>query len=435
MPWTLSRPERRLPDVDVVVVGAGCAGVTAAVTAGRLGLRVLLVEREGTLGGISTGVLDTFYGFWTPGERPERVVAGLAGEVVERLSAAGAAFERPNTYGAGTGVTYNPEVLRGLYDQLAEEAGVDVLFHTAVVDVRTEGRLVGGLLLVSGTDLMAVSAAQVIDCTGDAAVCHLAGAASEGWSDIPNPQSLTVTFTLAPVDQDRLAGVSRDELLDGLRRAADSGDYDLPRQDGSLHPTTVPGAQFVHMARVSGWDPRSPEQLADAEMAGRRQAREYARFLHDQVPGFENAQMAWMARRIGIRESRRIRGRYWLTREDVIAGRRFDDGVVRAGAPIEDHGDGAGTRWEFLPDARCYDIPLRCLLPAELDNVAVAGRCLSASHDAHASARNMAQCMGMGQAAGTAAAVAAADGRPVGDADPASVRKALLAQGAILEDQ
>lgn len=432
MPWSLRRRERRLADVDVVVVGAGCAGVTAAVSAARAGLRVLLVEREGTLGGISTGVLDTFYGFWTPGPDPEKVVAGLAGEIVERLTAAGAAFERPNTYGAGTGVTYNPEVLRGLYDQLAADAGVQVLFHTALVDVHAEGRRVEELLLVSGSELMSVATAHLIDCSGDAVVCHLAGAASEGWSDIPNPQSLTVTFTLAPVDSNRLSGVSRDELLDRLRRAAASGEYDLPRHDGSLHPTTVPGAQFVHMARVSGWDPRSPEQLSDAETAGRRQAREYARFLHDKVPGFEQAQMAWMARRIGVRESRRLRGRYWLTRDDVIGGRAFADGVVRAGAPIEDHGDGAGTRWEFLPGARTYEIPLRCLLPANLDNVAVAGRCLSASHDAHASARNMAQCMGMGQAVGTAAALAAQGGHDVADVDPATLRKTLIAQGALL---
>ncbi len=144
--WTFGRRSLDLGAVDVVVLGGGCAGVTAAVEAARTGASVLLIEREGTLGGTSTAVLDTFYGFYAPGNRATRVVGGLPWEVVERLTAADTAFERPNTYGAGVGVTYNPEVLRILWDDLAHEAGVQVLLHTALIDVevaenRWEGRL------------------------------------------------------------------------------------------------------------------------------------------------------------------------------------------------------------------------------------------------------------------------------------------------------
>jgi len=408
--------------------------VLAAIAAGRRGARVLLAEREGTLGGISTGVLDTFYGFWTPGINPERVVDGIPGEIVRELTALGAAFERPNTYGAGTGVTYNPEILRALYDRLCAEAGVTVLLHAAVVDVAAADRRIGELLLTSGSSLLSVAPSQLVDATGDAVIAHLAGARSEGWSDIPNPQSLTVTFTMSPVDHEKLSNVSREELLTLLADAIESGSYQLPRKDGSLHVTTVPGGEFVHMTRVSGWDPRDPAALSAAEAEGRRQAIEYARFLRDLVAGFESAQISWLARRIGVRESRRVSGRYWLTRDDVLAGRRFPDAVVRAGAPIEDHGSGQSTRWDFLDEGRYYEIPFRSLLPRDLDGVAVAGRCLSASHDAHASARNMAQCMAMGQAAGTAAALAADRGVDVGDLDAGELQRELAAAGALVGD-
>lgn len=435
MPWSLSRSPDKVSEVDVLVVGGGCAGAVAAIAAARGGARVVLAEREGTLGGISTGVLDTFYGFWTPGEQPVKVVDGIPGEIVRALSGQGAAFERPNTYGAGTGVTYNPEILRTLYDQLCAEAGVAVLLHTAVADVSASDRRVREVLLASGSSLLAVAARQVVDASGDAVVAHLAGAASEGWSDIDNPQSLTVTFTMAPVETARVAALPRQQILALLGEAIDSGAYDLPRRDGSLHATTVPGTQFVHMTRVSGWDPRQPAELSAAEAEGRRQAREYARFLRDRVPGFENAQICWLARRIGIRESRRVVGRYWLTREDVLAGRRFPDAVARAGAPIEDHGSGQGTHWEYLDPGTYYEIPFRSLLPLELSGLVVAGRCLSASHDAHASARNMAQCMAMGQAAGTAAAMAASRGIDVGEVAADDLQRELAKAGALVGEE
>lgn len=277
-----------------------------------------------------------------------------------------------------------------------------------------------------------MSARVVVDASGDAVVAHLAGARSEGWSDVADPQATTVTFTLSPVDQEAWSAVGRERFLDLVAEARADG-YDLPRQDGSVHRTTVRGTQFVHMTRVTGHDPRDPFALAAAECEGRAQAMEYARFLRDRVPGFAAARVAWMSRRTGIRESRRVVGRYWLEREDVVAGRHFDDGIAQAGAPIEVHGPGGGTRWEFLDEGRTYQIPYRCLLPADLEWMLVAGRCLSASHDAHASARNMAQCTAMGQAAGTAAALAASTGTPPSSIDPGRLRDQLLAGGALLE--
>jgi hypothetical protein len=271
-----------------------------------------------------------------------------------------------------------------------------------------------------------------VDASGEAVLAHLAGAASEGWSDVSNAQAMTTTFTMAPVDQAAFAAFGRDALLDALGAAVDSGDYRLPRREGSTHVTTAPGVQFVHMTRVAHLDPRDPLALSVAEREGRDQAMEYARFLRDCVPGYADAQVTWMARRIGIRESRRVRGEYWLERADVVEGRRFADAIASGAAPIEEHANDADTRWEFL--GRAYDIPYRSLLPVGVDGLLVAGRCFSASHDAHASARNMAQCMAMGQAAGTAAAQAVYRGVRPRDLDVARLQETLRLDRAVFGD-
>jgi hypothetical protein len=168
-------------------------------------------------------------------------------------------------------------------------------------------------------------------------------------------------------------------------------------------------------------------------MEGRRQALEYARFLHDRVPGYENADLAGFGVQIGIRETRRVHGEYRLTKEDVLSARQFDDQIGLCGAPIEDHHGGADTKWQYLPDGRCVGIPYRTLLPREKTNLLVAGRCFSATHDAHASVRSMAQCMAMGQAAGTAAAMASRKSCSPKDVDPGDLRATLRKNGAVVE--
>jgi len=187
------------------------------------------------------------------------------------------------------------------------------------------------------------------------------------------------------------------------------------------------------MTRVPRVDATDPVQLTHAEIEGRRQAWEYARFLREQVPGFERAVMVTTSPAIGVRESRRVHGRYRLTAEDVLAGRRFDDEIALCGAPIEDHHAGADTRWRYVPDAGVYGIPYRCLLPAGVEGLLVAGRCFSATHDAHASARSMGTCMAMGQAAGTAAALAAATGGVAGGLPAGTLRARLRDDGALLQ--
>jgi hypothetical protein len=187
------------------------------------------------------------------------------------------------------------------------------------------------------------------------------------------------------------------------------------------------------MTRIPNVDATDPEQLTRAEVEGRRQVQEYARFLRDRVPGFEASVVVATSPAIGVRESRRVHGDYRLTREDVLAGRRFDDEIALCGAPIEDHHAGGDTEWQYVARGGVYGIPYRSLLPAGVDGLLVAGRCFSATHDAHASARSMATCMAMGQAAGTAAALAVARATTPRALGADAVRERLLADGALLE--
>ncbi len=419
---------------DVVVVGSGSAGSSAAITAARHGAKTLLLDRLAFMGGTSTAVLDTFYAFYTPGATPRRVVGGLGWEVASRLTADGVAFERPNTYGAGTGVTYDAEALKVLWERLAEDAGVELLLHTWATGVRLdEGRRVRAVRLWNKGGERWVEASAFVDASGDADVCAMAGAGYDDASTTPEGvQSLSTLFKLANVDVERATSVPKAELWGRMRDAVADG-YRLPRVEGSWHRTPYPGVVLIHMTRIPNVDATDPAQLTRAEVDGRRQVQEYHRFLRDRVPGFERSVIVATSPAIGVRESRRVHGDHRLTRDEVLGGTRFEDEIALCGAPIEDHGAGGDTAWQYVGESGVYGIPYRCLLPAGLEGLLVAGRCFSATHDAHASARSMATCMAMGQAAGTAAAMAAADGTTPRALPAARIRERLLRDGALLE--
>lgn len=424
-----------IADVDVLVVGGGSAGCSAAIAAARGGARVLVVEKSARLGGIGTAVLDTFYGFYTPGEN-RKVVGGIGDEVVAALTAQNAAFIRPNTYGAGGGVTYNPEILLGVWDRLVTDAGAQVLFHSVVVDVvhaATDDRLTG-VLVANKNGICRVAARYIVDASGDADVCAFAGAGFDGAETGEQVQALTTTFRLANVDTDAARSFPKEELFARMAAGAAAGRYDLPRQEGSIHRTPVEGVSLANMTRVENIDPTDVRALSAAEIQGRRQVGQYVRFLQDEIPGYRHAELVGLGMHIGVRESRRIHGEYQLTADDVLSARRFEDSVASCGAPIEDHTGGTDTVWKYIPDSGTYDIPFRVLLPVGLSNVVVAGRCLSATHEAHASCRSIAQCLAMGQAAGTAVAQALPSGGALREIDIGRLQEQLLADGAVLEN-
>ena len=414
--------------VDVLVVGAGSAGSTAAIAAARAGASTLLVDRFGFLGGTSTAVLDTFYAFYTPGAQPQKVVSGIPDEVVARLIERGMAFERPNTYGAGTGITYDPESLKRVWDELVDEAGARTLLHAFAFGVEVEEGRVVGVDVATKSGVRRLRPRVVVDCSGDADICALAGAPFEAPGD--DVQSLSTVFRIANVDVARAESLPKKELWSLMREARDSGRYALTRIEGSVHRTPHEGVMMALMTRVRKVDATDADQLSAAEPEGRRQAHEYFRFLHECVPGYERAVLLSTSPAIGVRESRRIVGEHVLTADEILAATRFTDQIARCGAPIEEHHAGDDTRWVYLEEGATYGVPFRALQPRELENVVVAGRCFSATHDAHASARSMATCMAMGQAAGTAAALSDEPKH----LDSERLRRQLRADGADVGD-
>jgi len=433
-----------IADADVCVVGSGSAGSTAAIAAARGGASVVLVEKLPFLGGTSTAVLDTFYGFFTPGVDPRKVVGGIADEVVAGLRALGPVVERPNTYGAGTGITYLAEHLKVVWEDLVGAAGVRILLHAFLQDVEVVDHRVVSIVVATKAGLGRITARTFVDASGDADLCHFGGFASETAGELDPAQTLTTTFRMANVDRDRRRAVGHEALQRSMAAAAGDG-YDLPRREGSDHVTPIDGVTGTIMTRLEPnrrtedgaiVNTTDPWFLSAAEVAGRRQALEYARFLVDRVPGYEHASLVALGTQIGIRETRRVYGDARLTRDDVLAARQFDDQIGLCGAPIEDHRAGPDTRWTYIPDGGVVGIPYRTLVVRDARNVLVGGRCFSATHDAHASVRSMAQCMAMGQAAGTAAAMATTTGGRSGlirDIRIEGLRARLAADGAILD--
>lgn len=428
-----------LAEVDILVIGAGSAGCCAALAARASGRRsAMLVERNGFAGGTSTQMLDTFYGFFTPGEEPKKVVGGIPDRVVCDLDEAGRIFLRPNTYGAGTGVTYDPEYLKIVWERRLLAAGVRVLYHANLVDVEM-GRDGPVSAVFRGRDrFFRVRARRYIDASGDADFCHQAGIGYERAGELEPAQTLTTTFRMCGVDLGRYEAAGGKKLLMRLMdEAVESGSHPLPRRSGSAHAMVQSGCVATVAVRVADLDPLDSGELTRAEIEGRRQAYVYEAFLRDRVPGYERAMIIGLSHQIGVRETRRVYGEYRLTREDCLGGARFDDAVLLCGAPIEDHRPQAGgadeTAWAYIPGGGAYGVPYRTLVPRGQEVVWVAGRCFSATHDAHASCRSMGQTMSMGQAAGLAADLSLEADCGARGIDVGELRERLIRLGAVLE--
>lgn len=433
-----------LADVDVLVVGAGSAGCCAAIAAATSGgatsggVRTMLIDRYGFLGGTSTAILDTFYGFFTPGPEPRKVVGGIPDHVVDRLHSRDAMYLRPNTYGAGTGITYNPEVLKHIWDQLLAEAGVNVLLHTQLIDAELDGtgRIIG-VVVAMRQGLRRIRAKRFIDASGDADLCHLAGVPCEKAGEIDPAQTLTTTFRMVNVDHAAFNAAGGKKMLAEKMANADPRKYPLPRRKGSFHAMALPGCASTVAVRVADTDPLDSGELTRAEMIGREQAFIFERFVRDCVPGYEQSRLGGLSLQIGVRESRRVFGEYRLTRDDCMSVRQFDDVVLLCGAPIEDHRPGRDgedeTEWAYIPGNLAYHVPYRTLVAKGREELWVAGRCFSATHDAHASCRSMGQTMSMGQAAGLAAAMSLQHRCAAGDVPVAELQTRLREWGAVLE--
>ncbi|MGB0767472.1 MAG: FAD-dependent oxidoreductase [Phycisphaeraceae bacterium] len=428
-----------LDRADVVVVGAGSAGCCAAIAAAEAGRSVILIERYGFPGGTSTQILDTFYGFFTPGDRPRKVVGGLPDRVVDALDRTGDIFLRPNTYGAGTGVTYNPQRLKHVWDSLLAAAGVRLLLHATLcgVDHDPAGRI-ASVVIHTKRGFGRVIGKRFIDASGDADLCHLAGVPYERAGEIDPAQTLTTTFCMSNVDLAAYAAAGgKTMLMAKMAEAVESGRHPLPRKKGSAHAMVQEGCIATVAVRVGYEDATDPVAMTAAEIEGRRQAFIYEDFLRDMVPGYANAKIIGLSHHIGVRETRRVYGEHRLTRSECLSGTQFDDQVLLCGAPIEDHRsnqDGEDeTAWAYVEQGRAYGVPYGTLVPKDRAELWVVGRCFSATHDAHASCRSMGQTMSMGQAAGLAAAISLEQQVGACELDTRCLRERLDRLGAVLE--
>jgi ribulose 1,5-bisphosphate synthetase/thiazole synthase len=432
-------------ETDVVVVGGGPAGLGAAIAAARTGAKTMLVESGGCLGGTWTlGLQNHVTSFH---DHRKIIIRGIALEIMKRLAAAGGG-EDPEVKFKDEFKTwwtcFEPETLKWLLDEIVTQAGVKTLLHTFCVGVERNGSSIRNVVVESKSGRQTLAAKLVIDCTGDADVAHFAGAATvKGRSD-GRMQPVTTAFLMMNVDYDRMLREvyeksTRGRIDECERQARERGELDVPCRISLGAPTTVPGVTYHNTTRILGIDATCAADLTRAEMEGRRQVRQIVQFYRQHVPGYENARLMMTSPSIGLRETRRIVGRYELTRHDVLQARKFADGIACNAYYIDLHNPvGTGTETgsdvnAHPPEGSWHHIPYRCLLPGALDNLLVAGRCISADRDALGAVRVTACCVAMGQAAGTAAALAAQAHIAPAALDAASLRLQLRHDGVWLD--
>ncbi|GAB3596456.1 FAD-dependent oxidoreductase [Microbacterium tumbae] len=454
-------------DYDVIVCGGGPSGNMAAIAAGRAGAKTLIIEKYGFIGGMATSA-------WLGPISPmhfgdERVIAGIPEEFVERMRRAGGStghLRCTNPHGSGAYLGfYDREHYKWTAIQMLQEAGVDILFHSFVSDVVVEGNTVCGVEVTNKSGKRLYTAKVVVDATGDGDVAALAGAEHTVGNEHGVSQPSTLMFDMANVDTRRLKEYMDSHLdnfewasemvalqpfaeelqqehfvgqgfLDLVGEGLESGELYLGRDSILFLTTTHPGLIHFNSTRIAGIDGRSAESLTEGEIDGRKQVMSLAAYIVKHVPGFENAYLAGTGTQVGIRESRHITGEYVITGEDVLHGRKFDDVVARGYFPIDIHnlkgkeGYAGGGVWTDPEDS--YDIPMRTLIPIRLDGLVMAGRAISATHEAHGSLRTQGGAMGIGHAAGALASQAALRDERPRKVPYSAVERVLLEQKASL---
>jgi glycine/D-amino acid oxidase-like deaminating enzyme len=443
-------------DIDVLVVGGGNAGCAAALAAARHGARTMLVERYGFLGGTATA---SMVGPWmTFHSGSKRIVGGIAQEIVERLQRMGGSpghLHDSSDYVA-TITPFDPELHKALLFQLMQEAGVKLLLHAYFLRALTSDGKVDGAVFATVGGERSYRARYTIDATADAYVAASAGVSTQQGDERGRVQPASLMFRLSHVDLSKTATYVRmhpDQMRTSLKAhertapaltavaglydlwqdALEHREVDIPREVVSFFVTPYSDEVTVNMTRVTNIDPLDPDDLTRAEIEARMQVLQLLEFFRKRVPGFENARLAATGTQIGIRESRRIVGEYTLTRDDVLQARHFDDAVARSAYPIDIHNpSGSGTVTHRLAEGESYEIPYRCLIPQDVDGLLVAGRCISTTHEALASTRLTPTVMTLGQAAGTAAALAKESDKRLRDIDARRLRSTLVDDGVIL---
>lgn len=443
---------------QVLVVGAGAAGLNAAIAAARNGAETLLVESHGFLGGVSSTL--AWLGFHDQDYR--QVVKGLPQEMVRRLQDAGAAAEFAFDPRVGSVLSVDGHYWKCLAMEMATEAGVKVLLDTRMVDTLREGDRVAGVVVEHKSGRQPIRADVTIDASGDGDVAARGGVDWEkGSTGAGELQAPTLVFRLGGADREAFVAACKDPrysyrdmiapypdvrekmlrhldslpvfLANGFKGFVDEarklGEYDIPQLRVNLIKLHRPDEFSIIMTKVAGVDPTNVESLSRAYQEVYRQVPVLVRFFRKWVPGFEKARLVDVAPLLGVRESRRVMGDYVLTGEDLDAARQFDDTIALGGYQIDIHRPDGSIQ---LRNLETYDIPYRCLVARGVEGLLVAGKCLSATHEAISSTRVIPICMAQGQAAGTAAALAVGAGRTPREVDVGGLRSTLIDQGAEL---
>ena len=423
-----TRPELHC---DVLVVGGGTAGFGAAVAAGRRGLDVVLMEDGPRIGGVMTFCPGMPWG----GAYPcDEIIGGLMAELTGRLAGLSppAAEKRPCTLANfGPEIVYDPDAAQVVMFEMLEEAGVRVHLNSTVTAPLMNGSRVEAVAYCDRHGAGLLRPGLVLDCSGDGDVSAKAGVPFELGDATGRMMGVTLSFLLVNAPWDTVFAEGDPYFTRHAERGVASGrlHQDMARiyMMKGFHRDTV----FCNSVIIRGIDGTQPAEVARATQEGRRRCRALFAFLRDEVPGFADAWMTNLGPTVGVRETRKLRGLYRLTGADVAAATRFPDGIVACANPIDDvmRGDGAMTHDAAVADATYYTVPFRCLVPATVENLMFAGRNVSADPVAFASIRGMPQCMSMGQAIGTAAAVALRDGIAVQTIDGCEVAASMRAQG------
>lgn len=443
MPLSLTEPARQTPvwgEYEVVVLGGGPAGIAAAVAAGRAGRKTLLIERYGFLGGMGTAAgVTNFCGLHANVHGDIRqVVHGVADDLLQRIDRLGGLNQPHALFGKTVAQAYDTAAYKIAADDLLLSAGVEVLFHALGAGVVMDGaRRVRALLVETRSGRFAVVGRAFVDASGDGDLAAWAGAPYELGDGHGNMLYPSTMFRVNGIDPER-AGKAWEVIPKLMLQAEAEGRYTFPRKAPIVRPQKSGIEWRVNLTQLAnregnamnGTDAR---ELSEAEILGRRQIAEVAGFLRE-VPGFERSYIVDIAPQVGIRETRRVRGAYQLTEADVLECASFDDTIGVNGWPLEMHLKGTVEfRWPKIPESRGFNhLPYRMTLPQGLDNVWIAGRCASMSHEAQSAARVTGACFVMGQAVGTAADLALKDDAKADAVDVAVLQQRLEDNGAYL---
>jgi len=414
---------RRTPvaaSVDVLVVGGGPTGIGAALAAAGEGAKTLVLERHGMLGGMWTaGLLNPLF---------ESRKGWLVERLVERLRQAEAWRDHASF------PVFDTEMMKYTLEQMLAEADVDFWYHVQATDPVVVDRCAWGVFVEGKSGREAVLARTIVDCTGDGDIAARAGVPFRFGRPFDGlAQPMTLMFEVSGAEK---LGTETRNILKMLQTAI--AEHELPvelpygsKPRGTPYSIPVParGVSAIQATHVYRYDATDTRDVTHATVEARKQVHEVFLEAMRKVPGLEDVRLSQTAPSIGVRESRHFEGRYTLDADDVIAGRRFDDAVTSCAFGCDIHEIYPGDTHARRIRARPFEIPYRCLLPKSIRGLLFAGRCISGTHEAHASYRVTGTCMAMGQAAGLAAAMAAGRGATPDQIDGRQLRAALEKRG------